>query len=250
VIVFRTLGAPRRSSSRGRRTKPVEPGAGDPEPVPVSRVTVIDSAGFEDNASAGDWLERCRKNEDAREEHTAHALVVVNRAVQAYRISAGDPYERELSRDRARVARLGYGTGDDLVEGRWSAAFDLPAPRAKTGRRQMLAPQEQLAAILSGRSPVHPSEDLALRARLDLDQGRSRESALQLRAAVDALASELASVEAGEGEGAEALSELSAKVHALAASALNGDLNDQECSNLAEVIDQIERRLRRRRHAG
>jgi hypothetical protein len=252
VIVFRTLGAPRLSSSRGRRPKPVEPGASDPEPVPISRVTVIGSTGFEDETAAGDWLERCRKDEDEREEHTANALLVVNRAIRAYRVSAADPYERELSRERVRAVRLGYGTGDDLVEGRWSAAYTLPSPRARARRRQMLAPQEQLAAILSGRSPVHPSEDLALRARLDLDQGRSRESALQLRAAIDALESEGASADAAQrtGERSGGLSELRAEAESLAASALTGELNGEQVSSLADLIDQIERRLRRRRHAG
>ena len=94
-------------------------------------------------------------------------------------------------------ARLGYGAGDDLVAGRWRAAYALPSLAARAGAAQMLAPQQQLAAILSGRSAGRiASEDLALRARLDLEQGRARQAALQLRAAIDALEAELAAARA------------------------------------------------------
>ena len=47
-------------------------------------------------------------------------------------------------------------------------------------RRRMLAPEQELAGILTGRRPgVQPSEELLLRARLDLDAGRHVEAALQ-----------------------------------------------------------------------
>ena len=45
--------------------------------------------------------------------------------------------------------------------------------------------------ILSGRKPAHPSEDVLLRARLDLEEGRTRQAALQARAAHAALGAEL-----------------------------------------------------------
>ena len=190
VIVFKTLDAPRRSIVRGRRPKRAEPGAIDPDPVAMSRVTVVDSVGFEDEEAASRWLDRCRSDESERELSTEHALKVVNRAIHAHRISSGDPYQRELSRAHATTVRLGYGGGDDVAEGRWRAALTLPTPRLRE-RRRMLFPQEQLAAILSGRSPANPSEDLALRARLDLEQDRLREAAIQLKAAADALEAEL-----------------------------------------------------------
>ena len=62
----------------------------------------------------------------------------------------------------------------------------------------MLSPQEEMAGMLSGRRPpAHPSEELLLRARLDLDHGRLVEAALVLRAAAEAMAVELAA----EGRG-------------------------------------------------
>jgi hypothetical protein len=250
VIVFQTLDAGRRSSLRGRRPKRAEPGDTDPQPVPISRVTVIDSDGFENEEAAGDWLDRCRRNESERERSAARALGIVNRAIHAHRVSAGDPYERELIRRHAVSARLGYGAGDDVVEGRWRAAYLLPAPRVRVGRRQMLSPQEQVAGILSGRNAVHPSEDLALRARLDLDHGRTRQAALQLRAATDACEAELAaSADQSSSKALEALSRTKGTVDELAAVALAGELDDEQTASLSERLAEIERVLRRRRHA-
>jgi hypothetical protein len=250
VIVFRTLGAPRRSIVRGRRPKSAEPGEVDPDPVSISRVTVIDSIGFEDEPTASQWLDRCRKDEHEREQATAHAICVVNRAIHAHRISSGDPYERELNRDQAQTVRLGYGGGDDVVDGHWRAAITVPAPRA-AGHRRMLGPQEQLAAILSGRRETHPSEDLALRARLDLEQGRTREAAIQLRAAADALEAELAASQAKQErtEGLTGSADRKRRVHDLGAAALAGELDDGQASTLTELLTEVERTLRRRRHA-
>jgi hypothetical protein len=251
VIVVQTLGAARRGSGPGRRPKRAEPGTVDPDPVAISRVTVIDSDGFEDENTAGAWLDRCRKDEGEREQSVARALGVANRAIHAHRISASDPYERELTRKHAQSTRLGYGGGDDVVEGRWRAAYLLPAPRVRVGRRQMLSPQEQVAAILSGRSPIHASEDLALRARLDLDQGRARQAALQLRAATDALEAEFAASadEQSSSKTRETLSNTRSAVDELAAAALGGELDDEQASTLGGLLKEIERILRRRRHA-
>jgi hypothetical protein len=242
-VIFRAAAAPRRGALRGRRPRRAEPGAIEPDPVSITRVTVIDSTGFEDEAAAKEWLERCRKDESAREQETAAALRVVNRAVHAHRISAGDPYVSEATRADALQVRLGYGAGDDVVEGQWRAAYVLPEPRRRVARRQMLAPQEQLAAILSGRRSVHASEDLCLRARLDVEQGRSRQAALQLRASVAALAAEHASDEA-----AAEVSGFREKAGELERAALQGELGEGQTAALTDLLREIERLIRRRRH--
>jgi hypothetical protein len=248
VVVFRTVAAPRRSFRERRRPKRAEAGSMDPEPVSMSRVTVIDSVGFDGEAAAKEWLARCEKDESTREQEVTAALEVVNRAVFAHRVAAGDPYIHELNRGDAHTVRLGYGAGEEVVEGQWRAACTLPEPRKRLRRRQMLAPQEQAAAILSGRSQSYPSEDLALRARLDLEHGRIVQAALQLRAAVDALESELA---AGDDPGREALAgvrDVGLKTRKLADAALRGELDERRASALGELLDAIERPLRRRRH--
>jgi hypothetical protein len=234
VIVIKSVAAGRRGFLGGRRPKDAE-SEGEPDPVSISRVTVVDSIGFQDEAAASEWLERCRKDEGEREGSTANALRVVNRAIHAHRISAGDPYVRELVRDNAQTVRLGYGGGDDVADGRWRAAITLPLPRQR-GRKRMLSPQEQMAAILSGRRETHPSEDVALRARLDLEQGRTRQAAIQLRAAWDGLDEDLPS-------------EKGRQLHDLAAAAARGELADEHRSTLTELLADLERVLRRRRHA-
>jgi hypothetical protein len=55
----------------------------------------------------------------------------------------------------------------------------------------MLAPQERLAAVLSGSDRILACEELVLRARADLDAARPREAALQARIALEALLAEL-----------------------------------------------------------
>jgi hypothetical protein len=206
-------------------------------------VTVIDSAAFEDEQTAETWLERCRGDEEERESTADEALMVVNRAVQAHRLAAGDPYVGEVSRRHVHAGRLGYGIGEEVADGNWRAAYTLPEPRSRTRRRQMLSPQEQLAALLGGRSDAHPSEDLALRARLDLDQGRVRLAALQLCAAFDAFDAESAGEDAAEG-----LSEQRREARELADAALRGDLDPARAGRVGELLDQLRRPLMRRRH--
>jgi hypothetical protein len=146
---------------------------------------------------------------------------------------------------QAQQIRLGYGTGGELVEGYWRDGYTLPRLRPASRRRQaLLAPQEQLAAILSGRSRTHPSEDLLLRARLDLDCARAPEAALQLKAAIEVLGPELQ--EKGEGVGVSA--ELTAQVQELAAVALRGKLGEEHVSALTGAIEQVQRIARQRRH--
>ena len=55
----------------------------------------------------------------------------------------------------------------------------------------MFSPGERVAAVLGGRDVALACEELALRARGDLDHGRVREAALQLSVALDAALAEL-----------------------------------------------------------
>jgi hypothetical protein len=239
VLLIKSLAAePRRgplAQRARRRPRRAEPGHTAPDPVPITRVTVIASPAFEDERSAREWLDGCR-GADACAQELDYAIRRVNRAVHAHRLSTGDPYVSDVSVSQARRIRLGYGTGDELVEDRWSEAWTVPAEtRASKRRRAILAPQEQVAMILGGRKPPFASEDLLLRARLDLAEGRPRQAALQARVAEEALR-----VEIGEG-GSEAIGRI-------AAAALERQLDDGEVAELDERITEMERVVRRRRH--
>jgi benzoate membrane transport protein len=93
--------------------------------------------------------------------------------------------------DRALVTRVGYGAGEQVADGEWEAARELPRPREK--RSRALVPQQRLAALLSGRDVALACEELTLRARGDLEAGRQREAAMQLHIALEAAVAELES---------------------------------------------------------
>ena len=57
----------------------------------------------------------------------------------------------------------------------------------------MEAPEERFAALVGGHGSPLAADELVLRARADLDAGRTREAALQARVALEALLAELGS---------------------------------------------------------
>ena len=253
VIVVKTIGAGLKREGGGRlslgRRRPPRP-VGDhdePEAVAITRVTVVRGSPFADDASAREWLARCRDS-DSAEHEVGEALRLLNRAIQAHRVSAGNPYAADAARGGARRVRIGFGSGDELVEGRSRDVLDVPTQARRRSRRRMLAPEEQVAQILGGHRPTWPSEELLLRARLDLDEGRVREAALQAQAAHVALAAEVAAGPGGD-DARTAVERRGPLVSGLGAAALERELDDAEVKSLGEVVAEMERLVRRRRHA-
>jgi hypothetical protein len=157
-------------------------------------VTVIDPLPVSAESQARAWL-----SELDREHEVSAAAAVLNRVVQAHRVAAADPYVREVSPVQALVVRAGWGEGEQVADGKWLHARELPpaalgGPRRRGGRRDRsaaLRPQERLAALLGGRTTMLLCEELTLRARLDLDAGRTAHAAVQLDAAYGAALREL-----------------------------------------------------------
>ncbi|HWF72219.1 MAG TPA: hypothetical protein VG186_02675 [Solirubrobacteraceae bacterium] len=209
----------------------------------TGRVTVIDvSEPLGDEAAARTWLDR------AGEEELAAGLAVINRALHAYRIVTADPYLHEIGREQALVARLGYGAGDEVADGRWSEARELAPALGSRRRSAILEPQARLAAALNGRQRILACEELALRARSDADHGRDREAALQLLVALDAALAELA-LDPGAESLADRLAELRGRregVVAAAQSALAGPLDDAARTAVLETLGRLEAALRAR----
>lgn len=251
ILVLRTLGAPerRRLPRLGQRRPRAAPAAPrpDPTPVPTTRATVI----VTDRPLSGPepavrWLGGL--GADGAAEAAEDGLAVLNRALAAQRAATQDPYVREVELGQALVVRVGFGTGAQLAEGRWTDAVEPPSPGGGRGRRRRvraLAPQERLAAILGAREIVGPAEELALRARLDLDQGRERTAALQLGVALDAALAELG------GDGAltnrvEELRGLRPDVQAAAAAALAGDVPAEARVTVGAALERLEATLRAR----
>jgi hypothetical protein len=246
VLVVATLGAPeRRRLLRGRRARAAEPEPG-PAAVVTGRATVVNVRPFQSRADAQRWLS------DAGEDHARAAVATLNRVLHLHRAATADPHVREVRREQALVARVGYGDGEQVAEGRWLAAVELPAARARTRREAALRPQERLSALLGGRDAALACEELALRARQDADAGRRREAALQLDAALTAALAELEPW-SGRGDLAERLAELRGlqpQVRAAAQAALAGGVDDEADAALRRALERLEAALRARTALG
>jgi len=241
VLVLATLGASeRRRLPRGRagRTVPPEPA---PAPVTTARATVIEAEPTT-GADAARWLAA------AGPEDAERALAVVARAVRAHRIASADPSVREPALVQALVVRAGHGAGEQVADGRWSAARELePAPPPRRRRVAGLRPQERLAELLGGHDRPLACEELTLRARHDLDDGQLPEAALQLHAALDAAVMELTISSSGDMAGrVDDLRGRQAEVAALAGNALAGTLPADAAERLGESLARLESALRAR----
>jgi hypothetical protein len=191
---------------------------------------------------AAAWLK------EAGEPELAAGLAVLNRALHAFRIAAADPHQHGVGRHDALVARLGYGDGEEVAVGQWTDARELIDPGPRRRRRRIPTAQARFAAILTGRQTGLACEELALRARLDLDERRSREAALQVLIALDAALAELAVDPATPALGArlEELRGLREGVTGAARQALDGELQPAEREVVAHALGRVEAALRAR----
>jgi hypothetical protein len=250
VLVLRTLGAPQRRLLRRRRPRPVEPGP-EPAPVATARATVIEAAPLGSSEEARAWLAAGRGDE--AEARLAAAIVVLNRALAAHRLAAADPTLREVVLDQAIITRLGYGVGDEVADGHWTDAVEVPPASGRRARRAaVLRPQERLAAMLGGRDAPLACEELILRARVDLDREATREAALQLRVALEAALAELEPF-ADVADLRERLAELRearSEVGEAANAALTGPLSAEQTETVDRVTGRVEAALRAKAAAG
>jgi hypothetical protein len=253
VLVLQRLGAPALGERRRRRGRPA---SAEPNPAPVSltRATVIRAAfPFEDRAQAARWLDEASEDEETVDVLTAEAIVILNRALHAQAAAAADPHGRQLSPEHAERVLLGHGSGEETADGRFTDARQVDVgPRTASRRRQreeQLRPQERVAAILRGREQLDACETLLLRARADLDAGRDREAALQLRAGLEALLVELDSAVADPGHKQDmtTLRERRAQAAGAAEASLAGELDADRRVQVEELLELGERVLRRQR---
>jgi hypothetical protein len=184
----------------------------------------------------------------AGESELAAGLAVLNRALQAHRIATADPRLHGVGRSDALVARLGYGAGEQVADGKWTDARELIDPGPRRRRTRIPAAHGRLAALLTARQRVLACEELALRARLDLDEEREPAGALQVLIALDAALAELPRDPAG-GALEERLAELRDLHPAVAGAAqavLSGGFGPAEREATAFALGRIEAALRAR----
>jgi hypothetical protein len=243
VLVLATLGAPQRHTLTRRRSRRRADPEPSPAPVPTGRATVVEvAAPLDDAPAAARWLA------GAGEDELEASVAALNRVLHAFRLVSADPYQRPVTRRQALVARLGYGHGEQVADGEWTEARELALRERRQRRARVLQPQARLAATLAGRESLLVCEELALRTRFDLDQGRDREAALQLLVALDAAIAEL-QTDAAADTLAPRLEQLrgqrQATAHA-AQSALAGPLTPAERETVHTTLARIEAALRAR----
>ena len=172
------------------------PGAG----TSATRIMLIDPVSLSAEHQARAWLDDVeREPEPALDD----AMALVNRVLFLHRLAVADPRLHAVAHLQVRAIRAGWGTGEELASGRWTHASELPAPEparerrgllgrpSRRARTKALGGQERLAALLGARSQALICEELALRARLDLDDGRVAHAALELDSALTAAIREL-----------------------------------------------------------
>lgn len=253
VLVIQKRGAPgpRGRRRRGRST----PAQAEPASLTLTRATAIRAfAPFADEDEAARWLDEVCEAEDTVAVLAEEGIALLNRALHVQAVTAADPRARiDLSPAAAERVLIGYGSGEEAADGRFRDARQVEVtPGAGSRRRQReedLRPQERVAAVLRGRERLDACETLLLRARADLDAGREREAALQLRVGLEALLVELkdAVADPGHGEDMATLQERRAEVGTAANAALQGELSEDQRRQVEELLGISERILRRRR---
>lgn len=256
VLVIETLGAP--PPARRRRKRPRDAEVGEPPPeLPVARATVVLAFNeFEDEPAGSAWLRETSIDEVAIDRLVERGIAELNQALHTQAVASGDPYPQTVTPARAVVIRIGFGGGEALADGAFTKAHQVDPGLGPISRRRQrdeeLRPQQRLAAVLGGRERLDACETLLLRARADLDAGRDREAALQLRVGLEALLIELKGALSDDGheEDMATLESRRQEAGELANAALRGNPDATQLQALREIQALCERVLRRRRILG
>jgi len=253
VLVLQRIGAPPAGGRRRRRPRQAD-AESEPKALVLTRATAIRAfSPFEEEEAASRWLDEACEAEDTVDVLVEDGLELLNRALHAQALASANPHSRrELAAEGAERILIGYGSGEETAAGRFSEARQVePGPSASRRRRreEELRPQERVAAMLGGREAADACETLLLRARADLDAGRDREAALQLRVGLEALLAELkdALADPGHEKDMGALQERKGEAGEAANAALGGDLTAEQQEDLKDLLEICERILRRRR---
>lgn len=235
-----------------RRLRRAKPAGADPDAqaptVPLTSLTVVRPEPIGDEPRARRWLDSLRGDPEAVQAELDAALALINRAVHAHRTTALDANVPDVAADQALAIRIGFGSGDELADGRYAAAIEIPRPDTRSRRSEALRPHERIAAVLGGRERVGVFEGPLLRARADLDAGRGREAALQLRIGLAALLAAREQLDsATQRADLDELSERRDEVVAAGRDALTAELDPDRSAAVAATLAICERVLKRRR---
>lgn len=242
VMVVRVVGAaPAKRGILKKATTEAKDGVAARE-VSLTVVTVVRGTQLLADARTGDQLLATLKEPEAHTPWIDDAIADLNRAIVAYRASSADPFVMEVSRADPRGVRIGHGIGEEVFAGRWSKALEVfPPAQAKVPRQIRLMPAQATAHLLAGHGRVLESEELILRAQLDLRQGRRRAAAVGLHAGFDLLLGEFSGdvLPGSVRQRLEAVMESRSEFAALARQAQTRELDDEQAARMTVLADQV-----------
>lgn len=243
VLVIRTVGAPPpRGGLFGRKGAPSVADGEAPRELAVTLATIVFGTRLlPDTATTRRFYDSVQGSPEQRDQWVGAALVVLNRAVAAYRLCAADPYVHEINSLDPRAIRVGYGPADVLVAGRWEEAVAVPPPPPmRISRDARVMPVQAMGSVLTDQAQTLESEELLLRAVLDLEQARPRAAAVGFAAAFELLLGELAgAVLAGSVRAKlEEVMDQRSDIAQIAAAARRGQLEDAQVERLAALVEQ------------
>ena len=160
--------------------------------VTVTLVRAHEPLGSESEAAA--WVARLDED-DFTQALLDEALDSLDRALAAEAAATSRPFAESPALEQIVGARIGYGDGDRLADGRFIDAFDIDArggtasPRRE--RRGRTRPVARIAAILGGKDEAMACEFLVPRVRADFDAGRIYTAALAIETAARATVVEM-----------------------------------------------------------
>jgi hypothetical protein len=189
VIVIEAEGA--LPPARRKRRRPKQSGHSDlPTTLAVTTVTVIrayEPLGAE--AAAKEWLARAADDEFL-DPLLDESFAALERALAAEAAATGRPFAASPTLDQALSARVGFGDGDRVADGRFTDALDVDARGGTAGRKRerlnRTRPLARIAAILGEKDMAGACEFLVPRVRADLDAGRTMTAGLMIENAARA----------------------------------------------------------------
>ncbi len=251
MLVVRVDDAPPQPRRRLGRARPkdADPEARPPA-VPRTKLTVVRPEPLGEPGDAEGWLAGLRADSEAVRDEIAAAVEFANRAVHAHRAATLDPAIADVTAGAALAVRVGFGTGDDLADGRYTEAIDVPLTERRR-RAELLRPQERVAEVLGGKASVPACELLVIRARADLDAGRTREAALQIRVGLEAMLAEREALAAPDQDQDFATLDERRRITGEAANEASPESSRADrAAEVAETLGIAERVLRRKRALG
>lgn len=143
---------------------------------------------------AAEWL-RAGSSDPRTGELIETALAVLERGLAVAAATTGRAIGEPPGPEQILAARIGYGEGERVYEGRYAEALEIdPASNsmsARSRRLERIVPLSRMAGILGGRDRLPACEVMVPRVRADLDGGRFLPAALTIGEAVRATVAEL-----------------------------------------------------------